>query len=225
MKKFTVLLSAFAVLATGAFAQTKKATPSNIRFGVNAGLTFPTMATYDETSNTTTYFGSNTSFFIGGNASMDVCKMISVDAGLSLVNKGLTTKKNYGIFSNDYRTVRTSITYLEVPVNVRAGFNIGSGKFLIGAGPYVGFALSGKDKGYTYDLSGDIVSKTTDITFGSGKTEMKSVDFGMNFSLAYKLSNGLGIQAGYGCGLIDLNNNDGTTTKNKVTSIGLNYTF
>lgn len=225
MKKFTVLLSAFAVLTTGSFAQTKKPTPNNIRFGINAGLTFPTMSSYNETTNTTTYLGSNTSFFIGGNASMDVCKMISVDAGLSLINKGQTTKQNYGILSDDYKTIRTTITYLEVPVNVRAGFDVGSGKFLIGAGPYIGFALGGQTKGYTRDINGTLITKNTDMAFGSGTTEMKSVDFGMNFSLAYKLSNGLGIQAGYGCGLTDLNNIAGITSKNKVTSIGLNYTF
>src|SRR5690606_6333435 len=114
---------------------------------------------------------------------------------------------------------KESIMSLDIPVNAVAKFPTGgSGNFFIGAGPYVGFGLSGKYKGE--DANGKFEN---DIEFGSGEgKDLKRTDFGVNFLAGYQLTNGFQINAGYGLGLTNLAPNSGSI-KNRVWSVGIGF--
>jgi hypothetical protein len=77
------------------------------------------------------------------------------------------------------------------------------------AGPQIGFLLSAKNE-------------KTDV-----KDSFKTVDFGVNFGLGYKLNNGLNFGARYNLGLTDINNVDNSNNKNKnaVLQLSIGYFF
>lgn len=113
-----------------------------------------------------------------------------------------------------------NISYLELPVNLVANFDTGSGKFFAGAGPYAAYALSGNGK------AGGVKE---DMPFGSNDGEFKRFDFGLNFLAGYQLTNGLNIHAGYGLGLGNILNDKSSgvdlSAKNKVFSVSLGFNF
>ena len=108
------------------------------------------------------------------------------------------------------------LNYLVIPLNVACKFPMSSkSKFFIEAGPYLGYALSGKDK------SGD---ETTDITFGSGG--MKRLDYGLGFGAGMEFGS-IVASLNYELGLANLIDDSTTDTKlkNKVFQISLAYMF
>jgi hypothetical protein len=96
----------------------------------------------------------------------------------------------------------------------------GSTKFLIFAGPYLGYALSGKDKAEAMGQS-----ETATLKIGSADTDdVKAMDFGLNIGVGVNVSNFL-VTAQYGLGLSNLSNSSGETVKNKVIGISVGYLF
>lgn len=200
MKK--LLLSAAILFGSlGAFAQ------GGLGYGLRAGVNIPKYSTgLDETK-------SNTGFFLTGYLDAPISPNFSIQPGLSLQNKG-TKWKPVG----DQREGKESIMTLDIPVNAVLKFPTTSGNFFLGAGPYVGFGLSGKFKGE--DSQGKFEN---DIKFGTGSDkDLKRTDFGVNFLAGYQLSSGFQINAGYGLGLTNLAPNDGSL-KNRVWSVGIGF--
>lgn len=196
MKK--LLLSAAILFGSlGAFAQ------GGLGYGLRAGVNIPKYSTsLGDTK-------SNTGFFVTGYLDAPVSPYFSIQPGLSLQSKGAKWLET----SNG--DLKENIMTLDIPVNAVAKFPTGgSGNFFIGAGPYVGFALSGK-----YKADG----KDWDVKFGSGDDDnLKRTDFGVNFLAGYQLTNGFQINAGYGLGLTNLAPNNGSI-KNRVWSIGIGF--
>lgn len=81
--------------------------------------------------------------------------------------------------------------------------------FSVEAGPQIGFLLSAKHEKLNV------------------KDSFNTFDFGVNFGLGYKLENGLNFGARYNLGLTDINNIDGSSSKNKngVIQISVGYFF
>jgi len=77
------------------------------------------------------------------------------------------------------------------------------------AGPQIGFLFSAKNE-------------KTDV-----KDSFNTFDFGVNFGLGYKFDNGLNFGARYNLGLIDINNVDNSSSKNKnaVLQLYVGYFF
>lgn len=231
MKKLLVTLS-IVLTAVYAFSQTNP-----VKFGIKAGVTFPTIAAeggasaYDgpEPSD----YSSNTSFYIGGTVDFPVSKVFSVQPGLSLIGKGAKAKYYYsnfepgpGLFIFEGSS-KLNTMYVEIPVNAVFSFNLGSGKIFFGGGPYYGFAISGKIKRDGIAISGGNTvddSGSRDLKFGTDK-DFKRGDFGFNFLAGYELKNGFNLHAGYGLGLTTITgeNIKFYQEKNRVFSIGLGY--
>ncbi|MDM1294676.1 porin family protein [Sphingobacterium sp. N143] len=200
MKK--LLLSAAILFGSlGAFAQ------GGLGYGLRAGVNIPKYSTgFDETK-------SNTGFFLTGYLDAPISPYFSIQPGLSLQNKGTKWKE-----TDVQGEAKESIMTIDIPVNAVAKFPTGSGNFFLGAGPYVGFGLSGKYKGE--DAEGKFEN---DIKFGSGEgKDLKRTDFGVNFLAGYQLTNGFQINAGYGLGLTNLAPNGGSV-KNRVWSVGIGF--
>jgi hypothetical protein len=209
MKKIMMTALAIAV-SFGAFAQRQP-----LGYGLKAGVAFPNY----------NFSGSNSSYSTDAATNFNVTAFLDapivsnylyVQPGVSLQGKG--AKLIDGAIERTQNTM-----WLEVPVNFVFKAPTGNvGSLFVGAGPYVGFGLSGKDKTSTGNVSG-----STDVSFGKDK-DLKSTDFGVNFIGGYQLNNGLMIHAGYGLGLTDIrgsNNsyfNDNNLT-NRVWTVGVGF--
>jgi opacity protein-like surface antigen len=218
MKKLVLSLLTVAGLSLAASAQTNKP----VTFGIKAGIAFPSMTISSGSASVS--FDSKTSFYVGGIADIAVSDVISIQPGLTFINKGTKLNGSSIDFEEDEFGTTEEATlnfkYLELPVNVVANFKLGgSGKLFIGAGPYFAYALS---------ANGKIGSVKEDIKFGETESEFKRSDFGLNFLAGYQLVNGFNIHAGYGLGLssiVDQDISEDITFKNKVFSVGVGFSF
>ncbi|GGE66832.1 outer membrane protein with beta-barrel domain [Pedobacter psychrotolerans] len=234
MKKLFTTLS---ILLTSVFAFSQT---SQVKFGIKAGITFPTIAVANEGASVyagpePSDYANSTSFYLGGTVDFPLSKVFSLQPGLSLIGKGAKAKyynsnfepgSNLFIFQGSYKL---NTMYAEIPVNAILNFNLGSGKIFFGGGPYYGFAISGKIKregtatrsDNTVDDSGE-----RNVKFGSDG-DFKIGDFGLNFLAGYQLKNGFNIHAGYGLGLTTITGENIRfyQEKNRILSVGVGFSF
>lgn len=121
---------------------------------------------------------------------------ISLQPELNFIKKGVK-------FEGEDWTETYSLSYLEVPVLVKATFGEAT-KFYVNAGPSVGFGLGGKLKWEEGDEDGD-----EDIKFGDGDDEdvtyvEKKTDIGLQLGGGVILGDKIIIDIRYGLGLTDL---------------------
>ena len=177
------------------------------RFGLKGGVNFANM--------TISAMGmgvspkSLTGFHAGFVGDFQIKESFFFNSGILYSLKGFK-------IDSDGETGSENINYLVVPLNMAYKFPIkDNSKFLIQAGPYLGYALNGKSK------SG---GESSDIEFGSGG--MNRLDYGVGF--------GAGIEFGsvtatlnYELGLANLVDDPSSETKlkNKVIQISLSYMF
>lgn len=230
MKKRILLLTLATGLAFVANAQDK-----SISYGVKAGLTFPTFALSGSETVDFPDSKANPSFFLGGFVDVVISQQFSIQPGINVIGKGVKYKETATeVESGTTYTYSASATintlYLEIPVNVVGKIPMGTGNVFVGAGPYFGYALSGKTKAkFSISGGGDSYSdsSTEDLEFGSEDGEYKRIEFGFNFLGGYQLKNGLNINLGYGLGLSNVINNTSGNGKasNRVLYVGLGLNF
>lgn len=233
MKKLFTTLSIL-VTSVCAFSQT-----SQVKFGIKAGVTFPTISAkggasaYDGPEPPD--FKTNTSFYLGGTVDIPVSAVFSIQPGLTLIGKGGKAQvydsnfepgSNLYIFEGSYKL---NTMYLEIPVNAVFSFNVGDGNIFFGAGPYYGFGIGGKIKLDGVETRGDIKANEKserDVKFGNDEL-FKRGDFGLNFLAGYQLRNGFNLHAGYGLGLKTITGRsvEYYQEKNRVLSAGIGFTF
>ncbi|WP_028297605.1 porin family protein [Olivibacter sitiensis] len=209
MKKLLLSVTA-ALVATGAFAQ------QEMGWGLKAGINFPK---YNWSGNNTET-SSTTNFHITAFLDAPIAEnWFYIQPGVSLQGKGAE------LFSSEIgnSSVKQNTMWIEVPVNFVAKFPVAeAGSFFLGAGPYVAFGISGKNK---YDS--DYGSTETEFDFGKDGT-LKSTDFGLNFIGGYEFSNGLMIHGGYAMGLTDIRGSNNeyfpeNKLTNRVWTVGLGF--
>lgn len=160
---------------------------------------------------------------------LPVGESFSIQPGITFLGKGFKandTETADGVTVSG--TVKSNVWYIEVPVNAIASFPVGDNKFFLGAGPYYGFGISGKNKTEGTAVEGGqkmSVSVSEDVDFGKDGSHKRG-DFGVNFLAGYELYNGFNIHAGYGLGLSNIaKDSDGVKVKNRVLSVGLGFSF
>ncbi|GGG95338.1 MULTISPECIES: porin family protein [Pedobacter] len=218
MKKLVLSLLTVAALSTAAFAQNNKP----VKFGVKAGLAFPNMTF--SAGNASFSYGTKTSYYVGGTVEFELSDLVSIQPGLTFVNKGTKiNSSSFGFDNDDFLTdvnATLNFKYLEVPVNALVNFKVAnSGKLFVGAGPYFAYALSGNAK------MGSMKEKIEFKDSGFNRS-----DFGLNFLAGFQLNNGLNIHAGYGLGLGNMANGEeaqdfDVSIKHKVFTVGLGFSF
>ncbi|MBD1422144.1 porin family protein [Sphingobacterium chuzhouense] len=214
MKKILLSLGAAVLLAAGAQAQTS--------WGLKAGVNLGKYSNAPDGAKD--YQKMNTSFYVTGYADLPVAPNFSVQPGLSLQGKG--DKYSFDGDNLDGSST-TNVMALEVPVNAVYYIPTGySGSVFLGAGPYVGYSLSGKQK-IKGNIGGTQAEGEYDIDFSGDDKHQKPFDFGLNFMAGYKLSNGFLVNAGYGLGLTNLSPSSNSDNKfsNRVLSFGVGYQF
>src|SRR5690606_33850872 len=131
MKKLLLSITAL-LFATGAFAQ------QEMGFGLKAGVNFPKYhwsGNGNETSSATNF---HITAFLDAPIATD---WFYVQPGISLQGKGAK------FFDEGDTKIKQNTMWIEIPVNFVAKFpTADAGSFFLGAGPYVAFGISGKNK-------------------------------------------------------------------------------
>lgn len=215
------------MLATGAFAQSTM-TGSTGRIGVKAGVNLARIhasgtnagstndLTKDNVGYNFTVFGD---FGVGNN--------FFIQPGISLQNKGTKIETTVAGLTG---TNTINVMAIEVPINAVLRIPTGNtGAVQISAGPYIGFNIDGQSKIEVTSGANQGTTKT-DLKFGNDAGDKyTSTDFGANFGLAYRLTNGFQVGANYGLGLTDLqpkaNRNNNYKATNRVLGFTVGYSF
>lgn len=173
-------------------------------FGIKVGLNFANAHLEDLGTVLTTT--SLTGLQIGVIGDFNLSKSLYFGTGFLYSQKGL--KMDYLGFE-----IKVPISYFEVPMNLVYKHDLGGTKLFVLGGAYIGYGLSAKVK------SGD---DEEEIEFGSNDDQLKRIDAGLNFGTGIEFQN---IQLGinYELGIIDLENLEEATLKNRVFSISVAY--
>jgi hypothetical protein len=226
MKKVFVL-TVFAVIIIAAEAQ--------VGFGVQAGINAASFNDKFTSGNTTTTnkYKSKVGFTVGAFADISISDALVFRPGLNFIQKGgkfTETRTFFGVTTN-YEYTRTG-NYLELPLNVVYKIAAGGGKVFIGAGPSIGYGLSGKDKAKV--INGNTTQEqSTSIKFDGkdnntatdNKSHLKALDLGANFMAGYQLGNNIFAKLSYTIGLSNINPDDNSSTKNKGFGFTVGYIF
>ena len=164
---------------------------------------------------------NNTSFYVTGFADLPVSSQFSIQPGVSLQGKGAKFEGKLGDLTS---TNTRNVMSVEIPVNAVYYIPAGSGSVFLGAGPYVGFNVSGKDK-FKSAIGNNSGETEHKLKFSGDNKDMNPIDAGANFLLGYKLENGLLINGGYNLGLTNLVPNAKDKVSNRVWSFGVGFQF
>jgi long-subunit fatty acid transport protein len=151
---------------------------------------------------------------------------LSLRAGLVFSQKGVSESDSdtYGGQTHEYES-KTTLNYLQIPINAVGRYKINDDISVFGlAGPYLAFALSGKEK-ETESVGGQSQSKSESIKFGSSDDKMNGFDYGLTLGagVEYKL---FSLRLEYDLGLGNLYNGSGDySLKNRNFGISVGYSF
>lgn len=160
-------------------------------------------------------------FNAGVNLEIPLSHSLYLQPGLLFSTKGSIHK--------DSRT-RTSISYIELPVNMLVRLLCGNGNLLLGTGPYLAAGVGGsfgKDSsGARLDLIFDGNINATQLF--SNNRYMKRWDGGINLLAGYEFANHISVQLNGQLGLRDTSPKlEGETVyyKNKNVGFGLSFGY
>jgi len=201
MKK--IVLAAIAVVGFGVtgFAQ------QQVKFGPKAGVNFSNISGYDDAE-------MLTGFHVGAVAEIKFNEKFSIQPEVVYSAQGAKRERNTSFATFEGKQ---KLDYINVPI--MAKYYIVNG-FSVEAGPQVGFLVKAEE-----DVNGTIngvsIGDKTD-----NKDSFNSVDFGVNFGLAYDLPQGFFVNARYNLGLSDvIKDNADDAVKNNVIQVGVGYKF
>ncbi len=186
----------------------------NIKYGSKIGVNIGNI-TGDEADDLNT----KTSLHAGAIAEIMISDEFSFQAELLYSAQG--AKSNYSETLDDvtFRYTSVKLEYINVPL--LAKYYIVEGLSLE-AGPQVGFLLTA-DREFEKTDNGETETGEKDIL-----DEIKGIDFGLNFGLAYKLESGIFLVARYNLGLSNINDVEGADNlkkQNRVIQFSVGYFF
>jgi len=192
MKKLNLLLLLIVLSISVSFAQ---------RFGVKGGLNITNLKVENHN------YDPKMGFHLGPVAEFHFGNIFGLETGILLTTKGGTEK----IAGNKYRT---SLTYLEFPLNFRAGYDFGPTRVYGILGPYFGLAVGGK-----FTNIFDDTKTTTKIDFGE---EMSRFDAGLTIGASAAVHI-FEIGFSYNHGFVNIS--ELHDTKNRAFYISVAYKF
>ena len=201
------------VAATPTFAQ--------VKFGLKGGLNLTNMLAKDNNQNLGKDFYIKPGFHLGATAAFSMSKKFGLESGLLFSTKGYMTE-----FWSIKRTIQ--VNYLELPILAVYKIDLGRTNLLIHAGPYIGYALSGKLKANQPILGPNNDAKEEALKIGNDKLkdDIKPLDWGLNIGSAAEVNHiTVGMQYGTGIANISAYTDNKTVIKNRVFYISLGYRF
>jgi len=203
MKKVFLLATA-TVLATAGFSQ--------VRFGAQVIGNASNVST---SSAGVSNFKKSIApgFGAGLVAELPLQSNFSVRSSLNFLQK--KSNVEFSPVSGKKTKVKTTLNYVELPVNLVYKIPMNGMSVYFGAGPSVGYGISGKMKYEGYmatEGGGSIPVNESSDAFkkeDKGGAGLKRFDLSANANAGVQFDNGLFINAGYLAGLTNLGDNDG----------------
>lgn len=233
MKK-VILIAAVVALSTHLNAQ--------VSFGAQIGGNLANVKLESTESGTTTKQKTKAKFgfLLGVVADIPIASSLSFRPELNYIQKGFkldATESSSGItvVSKGDET----LNFIELPLNIVYSIPAGNGTVFFGAGPAIGYGLSGKYKftstttipgspAETDSNTGDVKfdgKKQADIPSDDNNHHLKALDFGGNIIAGYKMSNNVYLNVGYTLGFGNLDPNPNSSFKTNGLTIKLGYMF
>ena len=191
----------------------------DITFGAKAGINIANLDVTDAN------IDSRTSLHLGVTAEFEISDTFSIQPELLYSAQGATESDTYeDSFIRSVSESEWKLNYIQIPI--MAKFYVSEGLSLE-AGPQIGFLASAEvdsDRTETDLFDGTSVSTSSTV---DAKELVKSVDFGLNFGLGYKLDSGLNFALRYNLGLSNIYDVSESTVKikNRVFQLSVGYTF
>lgn len=217
----TGFVAAALLLSTALCAQDMTYDAGRTTFGIRAGVNFQNINGKDMSGNT---LENNiaTGFHAGVNAEIPLGVGFYLQPGVLYSQKGTE-------FANDNQV---KLNYLEVPVNFVYKPVLGTGRMLLGFGPYIGFGIGGKVKDDNTERDVTFNNNTTTPSTPSLAAGIyKTTDAGANFLAGYEFARNLSFQVNAQLGLVNINpefsgaTNDETRWRNTGFGVSLGYRF
>ncbi len=208
------------LLVPQSYAQKRKSADSGITIGVLAGANFQNFYGTNSTGDKIDY-NLKVGFHAGINAIIPFAPDLFFQPGLLLSVKGAKQE----ILENENRT--TSLSYIEIPLDLLFRPQLGDGHILLGVGPYVAYGVAGKETDATYGtLSVKFLNKAD---LGNDNYRYyKPFDSGINILFGYEMYNGIILQLNTQLGLLKANSfylEDKASKKNIGFGLSAGYRF
>lgn len=197
MKKLSlVMICAVSLFSMQANAQSQAVEVGGTTFGIRAGVNFQNINGKDESGDKLEN-KLKTGFHLGVNAEIPVAPDFYVQPGLLFSTKGAKLDDE----GDDYTL---NLSYIELPVNFLYKPVVGSGKLVVGFGPYLAYGIGGNLKTPGDDVDVKFKSK---VKAGDDldKVYFKPFDAGANFVAGYEFSNKFSFQLNAQLGLVNIN--------------------
>ena len=147
---------------------------------------------------------------LGGFMKYDVSANFALQAGVDVLYSTSKLESKSNKSSSKYKSL-----IIELPLYGILQKEIGIGRAFLGAGPYIGYAISTKASGI------DQFKKNT----ATGKATMNRFEYGLGGIFGYAFNDHWQINANYRFGLADLRKDDGSSMKTHGASVGVAYSF
>ena len=147
-----------------------------------------------------------------------------IQIGLQYTGKGTRGQVNYYNDPSEIREV--SLHYVDMPINFLYKPLVGKGHFLLGFGPYVGYAFGGKAKfeGNSYTAEQNILfandineSNPNDLVY------FKRLDVGANAFFGYEFANRLNMVFNTQLGLVNINSKNSGISNSKLSEMNTGF--
>lgn len=226
MKKRMFVLFAAVIMSAAAFSQ---------GFGLKAGVNLQTINGKDEAGDKLE--NDMTIGFSGGlNYEISIAEGFYLQPGLNFALKGAKATEEYEYFEEVYKVdVKMNLSYLELPIHLVYKPELGSGKIIVGFGPYLGFGIGGKLKeeyeGESEEIDVKFKNKVTEEDWEEDAMFVRPLDAGADVFFGYEFPFKLSVQFNAQLGLLNLSpeyegaEDDDSVFKNTGFGISLGYRF
>jgi hypothetical protein len=212
-RKFLALSTVLALMAGAATAQSKTT------FGVRAGVNFTNINGEHANGNDLDY-KMKVGFHVGVNAEIPLADEFYLQPGVLFSTKGAKI--------DEAGDPKINVSYIEVPVNFLYKADLGTGKLLMGVGPYVGFGIGGKVKGDGEDVDIKFKNDLGEEELMDDNVYTKRIDMGGNLLFGYEFSNNFSVQLNAQLGLLNLDPKilgEKPDSKSKNTGFGVSVGY
>ena len=202
-------------------AQSTTVSSGGTTFGLRAGVNFQNLN--GEAAGNDLDNKLKVGFNVGVNAEIPIADEFYIQPGLLFTTKGAKA-------DNDDDT-KVNINYLELPINFLYKPVLGTGKLLLGFGPYAGYAIGGKIKSGDNDIDLEFESELSQAEAVRYLWTFRRFDFGANLLAGYEFSNKFSVQLNAQLGLTNISpeiagtDSDDYKTKNTGFGVSVGYRF
>jgi hypothetical protein len=163
---------------------------AQVSFGIHAGGSIFNFDAKNASGDEIEEFKFAPRYSVGLRTEFSFVNDLSIQAGLVYATKGTR------YFSDEHLEIERKVTlsYLEIPINFVYKTATGGGAFFVGAGPYLGYGLSGKSTLKIDNIEQTPLEVRFENTWPVGVYDaiyFKPLDFGINTITGYQHESGL----------------------------------